>query len=763
MSLFIDPLSQTEASKSDRPSLISTVIEVAPQSLAPLSELPEVLHVNTPAGVFRVERTAIELRGKDSFMWAGRTNEGELGSVVFTMANGVLFGYIGVGNEVLSVEPGENGPIMVRKANLPTGLLSDDVLIPPSPISESQAEAPADQQLPESGAQIDVLILYTPTLYGRYSSQLAGMIQSYFDVANTCYTNSGIQTRIRLVGSLQYTGTTAVEGVSGCDAVSAFTSDAVVASLRNQYKADVVCLLRLFNDASCGCGWIMTTVSQSFAPYGFSVVEVRPASDANPYYCQDTTLAHEIGHNMGCAHDRDHASTGGAYSYSYGYDVPGVLATVMSYDVPRILFFSTPSKSYFDHPVGIDAAFPNSADNTKTINNTRAVVANFRVGSSVDLAINQTISASLVVGQEAEYELTVRNVGGVPTSATITVNNLLPAGLAPASYIGTGWNCSAGGQTVTCTRTASIPAAEQSTITIQASVGSAALPAVTNNVTLSSTEDSNPANNSASMTNPVFVGTTGYTMLGADGGIFNFGASVFHGSLPALGVVLNAPTTILKHSADEGGYYLMGLDGGMFAFGTAAFFGSLPSIGIANTTIDMEVSPSGSGYQLLGIDGGIFAFGDAPFYGSLPSIGIVNTALDMERTPSGQGYWILGIDGGIFAFGDAQFWGSLPQIGIVPNSPLKKIKSTPTGRGYYLLGEDGGLFAFGDAAYFGSLPQLGVVAQAVDLEVDARGLGYYILTNQGRVCAFGSLPHFGTLADFGVHVDNVMDMDLNRR
>ena len=45
---------------------------------------------------------------------------------------------------------------------------------------------------------------------------------------------------------------------------------------------------------------------------------------------------------LDAAHDRDHASIGGAYPYSYGYDIPGVFGTIMSYDGPTITYFSTP-------------------------------------------------------------------------------------------------------------------------------------------------------------------------------------------------------------------------------------------------------------------------------------------------------------------------------------------------------------------------------------------------------------------------------------
>jgi hypothetical protein len=163
------------------------------------------------------------------------------------------------------------------------------------------------------------------------------------------------------------------------------TSDGQLASLRDTYKADLVSLLRAYDgvSSSCGIAWLMTDVSPAFEGNAFSVVEVRSASEASPpyyYYCDDRSFAHELGHNMGCHHDRAHAGGGtGAFPFSYGYDSAGVFGTIMSYVGPRITYFSTPFVSYSGIPIGVDVAQPYPAFNALTINNTRGTVANFRL------------------------------------------------------------------------------------------------------------------------------------------------------------------------------------------------------------------------------------------------------------------------------------------------------------------------------------------------------------------------------------------------
>jgi hypothetical protein len=71
------------------------------------------------------------------------------------------------------------------------------------------------------------------------------------------------------------------------------------------------------------------------------------------------------------------------------------------------------------------------------------------------------------------------------------------------------------------------------------------------------------------------------------------------------------------------GYRLVGADGGVFDFGDSPYAGSLPGLGISvDDIVGMARDPGGSGYWLVGADGGVFSFGDAPFLGSLPGLGI---------------------------------------------------------------------------------------------------------------------------------------------
>jgi hypothetical protein len=73
---------------------------------------------------------------------------------------------------------------------------------------------------------------------------------------------------------------------------------------------------------------------------------------------------------------------------------------------------------------------------------------------------------------------------------------------------------------------------------------------------------------------------------------------------------------------DGKGYYLIGADGGVFNFGDAVNIGSLPGEGVvpAKPITGGALTPSGKGLWLTAADGGVFSLGDAVFYGSVPAL-----------------------------------------------------------------------------------------------------------------------------------------------
>jgi hypothetical protein len=236
----------------------------------------------------------------------------------------------------------------------------------------------------------------------------------------------------------------------------------------------------------------------------------------------------------------------------------------------------------------------------------------------------------------------------------------------------------------------------------------------------------------------------GYRLQGHDGGVFDFGQSLFLGSLPQVQThgLVGSPIEATANTWDNGGYWLASSNGGVFTFGDAPFFGSLagkslvkPIVGVAGTT-DM------GGYWLAAADGGVFSFGDAQFYGSLGGKKLNSPIVGITPTPDSGGYWLVAADGGVFAFGDAVFQGSLGNKKL--NAPIVGMAALPNGDGYWLVAADGGVFSFGNATFYGSMGGKKLNAPVVAIVAMPDGGGYWLMAADGGVFAFGDAPFLGS-------------------
>jgi hypothetical protein len=327
--------------------------------------------------------------------WVGEF-EGQPGSVLsLTRYRGQVSGFAHHGAEIWEIEaigPGRSRLYRVDEGRLPP---EGPVLPPPPDVGGEAAPITVAVATAETPVVQDLLIVYTAGAVGTRSgataeekeASLRSAILAAVTAANTAYANSLIGLRLNLVGlePIAYTET----GDMGV-ALSRLRSTAdgfmdEVHVRRNELGADLVALIT--SDTNyCGIAYVMTSASASFASSAFSVTA--------PGCLSGHTLAHELGHNQGNAHDRANASGTYIYPYSYGYrtcdnpDLAGSQAfrTVMAYSctgTPRVNHFSNPNVLYngvaqtgIDHDV--DPA--RSADNARSMNATAPVTAAFRSG-----------------------------------------------------------------------------------------------------------------------------------------------------------------------------------------------------------------------------------------------------------------------------------------------------------------------------------------------------------------------------------------------
>ncbi|MDQ3001517.1 MAG: zinc-dependent metalloprotease [Fibrobacterota bacterium] len=244
---------------------------------------------------------------------------------------------------------------------------------------------------------LDIMIVYTAAAVTGAGGEIAmkARIDKAVAEANNAFLNSRIETRLNLVRAQQITYSESGNMQTDLGRLQKKTDGHMddVHALRDTYKADLVSLVVENTGAGiAGIGYVMTSVGSGFKAWAFTAV-------GRVYMGSSNTLAHEIGHNLGCAHDRQNSGSQAAYPYSYGYRFTGTdgrqYRDIMAYyPGTPIPYFSNPNILYQGVPIGIQDGQPSSADNARAINITAPVAANFYLGAPV----GEVPNALLVVG-----------------------------------------------------------------------------------------------------------------------------------------------------------------------------------------------------------------------------------------------------------------------------------------------------------------------------------------------------------------------------
>ncbi|KAI9003449.1 hypothetical protein DFJ74DRAFT_694883 [Hyaloraphidium curvatum] len=305
--------------------------------------------------------------------------------------------------------PGEGGVHTLREVNRPakprcgTTSARSTSGIPPAvavgPLTNDGPAANVARSSPPTSAldpappvirTIDLLVVYTPAVarYLGLTRTIDFIVYHDLQLANDAYRNSNISIRVRLVHIAQvaYVESTTYGEMSynALDHLANATNGMEgIPALRNQYGADLVALYATVWD-TCGLALLPEVPGAAGNDQkGFAVISMSCIADF--------TLAHELGHTMGCEHDREAAGADGpnpgrgAFPYSYGYKIPDVFRTIMAYECegdnpfiehpcPIIPHFSNPDVAYKSRATGI----ADRSDNARTINNMAAEVAGYR-------------------------------------------------------------------------------------------------------------------------------------------------------------------------------------------------------------------------------------------------------------------------------------------------------------------------------------------------------------------------------------------------
>jgi hypothetical protein len=273
--------------------------------------------------------------------------------------------------------PSRRKSFAATAAHPSTGTPETDALVPMLPGTESE-EPPLAA---DAATTIELLVAYTTTAKTANGgdSGIAALINSAIATANTAHSVSlsGVSLRLAAKVEVVYTETGSLTTDLGRLQNTSDGHMDNLAALRSQYKADLVTLIVHSGGSYAGLAylWSAGTSASGFSPWGYSTV-------VDAYADSYLTLAHELGHNMGCGHAAGDSGSGGAYSYSYGhrFSAGGTqYRTVMAYAPgTRIGYFSNPNVSYLGTATGTA-----SANNAQTLINSKATIAAIQTGSTL--------------------------------------------------------------------------------------------------------------------------------------------------------------------------------------------------------------------------------------------------------------------------------------------------------------------------------------------------------------------------------------------
>ena len=383
------------------------------------------------------------------------TAEGPAGVGSFTASISVsddggvsVDGTVSLPGRRLRIRPSGSGVHAVSELDpdLPPPSVSEP-LVPPDAGASDAAEpmASAAAASAASPAQVDVLGIVTPAVIRAYGGEdgVRAAADRVLAAANASFSASGAH--VSLSGWLVELDYNEVGGDLSTDlqrlqgSADGFLDE--VHALREELGADLVHLFVSYDPSTaddgsftCGRAWIRPR-----ATHAFGVTLVHD-------WC-DNTFAHEVGHNLGVAHDRyqkftyESGTAPEAWAYGYGnagsftplsaycgwtimsyykhcYDVPGGRAVAVG--LPR---WSNPNQRYQDgHPLGVFGGVETHgvqgpADAVRTLNSRAPIVAAFR--DRVDIT-TEDVTDTGVGSVRASPSDQVRPGGAVTLSAVLS-------------------------------------------------------------------------------------------------------------------------------------------------------------------------------------------------------------------------------------------------------------------------------------------------------------------------------------------------------